>query len=56
MDVTQALIGTIDNMKEVQDQIEDVIIEVLEKLRDREFKKCRYISQIVNMKDNVFKL
>ena len=40
-------------MQETQDTIQDVIIEVLEAIRDRELKKCQVIEQTIQLNDRL---
>lgn len=53
---TEALIGQLEKMKEVQDQIEDAIIEVLEQIRDRELRKCKDIEETLQLENRLVHL
>ena len=53
---TEAILSLLNELMDSQDQIQDIIIEVLEQIRDRELKKCRVIEETIDLKNRMNQL
>lgn len=53
---TELILNLLNDLMDGQDQIQDIIIEVLEQIRDRELKKCRVIEETIDLKNRMNQL